>query len=123
MHGSYDADQTADRILAAGAPVPPFAEVTEIAIPAWLTELFKQFPSLAIVLVVAYFGFRHIARQHSQHLADVRKQTEEMIRMLNAAHDRTREAKQRELDQLLQEKQELMADRDRLRQRLEVKRP
>jgi hypothetical protein len=56
-------------------------------------ELARQVPLLAVALGVAWYAFKHIAKQQDEHLKDIRTNTDLTIKMLGDAHSRTEAAK------------------------------
>ena len=42
-------------------------------VPDWAVEILKSSPTLAVCLLVVWYAFRHITRQHEQHLKTLRE--------------------------------------------------
>jgi hypothetical protein len=65
--------------------------------PNWLEELIRQFPVLAIALLVSWYYQRHIWKQHAREL---KAKDEEIARL--------HEEKQRELDRIIRERKQFI---------------
>ena len=92
-------------------------------LPPWLDEVLRQSPLLAATLAVAYYLYRHIAKQHDERLAAEKRFGDEKVALLSQSHDKVVESLLREIERLEKDKKELIADRDRLRKQVEKKPP
>jgi septal ring factor EnvC (AmiA/AmiB activator) len=92
---------------------------------AWLQEVGRQFPILAVAGGIAFFAFKHICSQHDRQLAEMQKAHEKHLQSLLTAHTVTLQvkdqlivAKDAELERLRQDMKTIQKERDGLNKQL-----
>lgn len=68
-----------------------FTEVTlvigeslNLSLPDWASEAIKQCPILAVALLVVWYSFRHITKEHEKHLASKDAEIKRLVVEKNA---------------------------------------